>query len=267
MPLLKSSPLTLPTDEAALPSGVPIIGWHNLVTTGNISVTSAEANYPVTNLANPSTVLEWRATSTATQNITITFASQTVDYVAIARHNFTDATVAVKTPGLTTLVSTVVTNNEPLIFWFTAQALTGVVITITGATTTPRAAVVYAGKLLVCERSMDVGPEILIPRFARKTELVTGRSVRGDYLGSIVTSRFRAGMGIDFRHFTPDWYRSKFDPFLDAAQAHQPFFWQWEPVQYPLESAFVWLTDDPTPTTSPITGRVGVSLKVDGIRE
>lgn len=271
MALFKSSPLTLPTSERLLPAGVPIIGWHNLVTNTNVVASSSNTSYPVSNLGNPSTVLEWRATGAGAQTLTTTFSSQTVDYVAIARHNFgtQDISVTLKRSGGSTIMGPVSpTTDEPIILWFSAETGTQVQVALGASTADPaRAAVLYVGKLLVCERGVDVGSEFLIPRFARKTEMIAGRSARGDYLGSVVLSRFRAGMQIDFRHFTPDWYRSNFDPFLDEAQAHHPFFWHWHPSTYPDETAFVWLTEDPAPQTSPITGRVGVQLKVDGIRE
>ena len=62
-----------------------------MVTIHSVSSTSSASNYPVSNLANPATHLKWEVgadspASTYTY-ITVNFASQSIDYVAIARHN------------------------------------------------------------------------------------------------------------------------------------------------------------------------------------
>jgi len=270
MPLVQASGLVLSAGDAAMPAGVPIIGWHNVVTSASISATLEDSSYPAVNLANEATALEWRSTGTGavTINNTISYAGN-VDYVAIARHNFgtTGRTVTISGPGGTLVSTYTPTDDEPLIFQFTPQVLASIAIALDAGTEAARAAVVYVGKLLYCERGVDIGPEFLIPRFGRKTDVVSGRSVRGDYLGSIVLSRYTAGLNVDFKHFTPAWYRDSFDPFLESAQAHHPFFWQWSPVAYPLETAFVWLAEDPKPMTNPITSRVAVSMTLDGITE
>lgn len=270
--LIVSSNLTLLPEETFAP-GVPLILWNSIVSTSNLAADSEADNYPATNLVNPSTLEEWRATAAADVEISITTGSaDDLDGVGIARHNFgsqgigvevgyydeSDAWVSLAGPQ-------VPPNDEPLLFHFTAQPLAIVVVKLAAGAAAPRAAVLYVGKMLVCERGFDVGPEFKAPRFARKTVLTTGRSVRGDYLGRVAEAQWIAGAEFTFSHLRPDWYRTHFDPFISAAQKDVPFFLAWSPVDYPSEVTFCWFNDDPVPMTSPVTGRKKIVLSIDGI--
>lgn len=280
--LIQSSTLILSTAEDALPDGTPLILYDNRVTIANITSDSEDADYPVTNLANPATNLEWRGASNSPTATTVQIDATVnsvveVDAVGIARHNFGTEGIAVTVYHVTSdspndehLLAgpQIPSNDEPLLFQFTAQSVFKIRVELTvPASIVPRAAVMYVGKLLVTERGFDVGSDFLVPRFARKTDFVNGRSWAGDFLGRIVTSESIENIQLQWRHFTPAWYRSYFDPFVEAAQNDTPFFLAWSPDDYPYEVAYVWLADDPLPPTSPITGRVGISLKLDGIKE
>lgn len=157
--------------------------------------------------------------------------------------------------------------DEPLLFLFSEVSLSQLVISIAVGSELPRAAVLYVGKVLRCERSFDVGQEFTPPRFARKTDSVNGMSTRGGFLGRIITGQVLDGSQAVFRHFTPDWYRQYFDPFIAAAQRDTPFFFAWAPDDYQYEVAYGWLTKDPMPQVSPITRRMHVTLDMGGIVE
>ncbi len=74
-----------PADD---PAGVPLIGWHNLVTTGNVTSTTADADFPITNVANPATHLKWvGGVNTGDEVITIAVNAE-IDYVAVVKHNW-----------------------------------------------------------------------------------------------------------------------------------------------------------------------------------
>ena len=93
--------LVLSAEEDALPANTPLIGWQNLVTFSNVSSDTADADYPITNIANPATNIEWRAADTTAQEIFLALNTvEDVDYVGIARHNFgsPDAAIAVELP-------------------------------------------------------------------------------------------------------------------------------------------------------------------------
>lgn len=68
----------------------PIIGYQNLVTSANVTSTTAADGFPIENVSSPSTYLRWEGTSIVSDEyITLNLASvEDVDYVGIARHNF-----------------------------------------------------------------------------------------------------------------------------------------------------------------------------------
>jgi len=273
MALIKASGLALSAADALLPAGVPLIGSDNVVEFGNVSATSEQTSYPVTNIVNPATNLEWRAAANSppgTATIAITTASaDPIDYIAVAGHNLGSAGVSVQvTSNVGTLIpSTLIVDDAPIVFQFSPQVLSTISLVLTAGSEVSRIAVVYVGKLLLCERGVEVDNDLVTPFFSRKTDVVSARSARGDYLGTVVLSRYLADATIIFKHFTPTWFRNNFEPFIRIAQAHHPFFFVWNPNRYPLETAFVWLRDDPVRPISPVTDRVNVTLQVDGIVE
>jgi hypothetical protein len=270
--LVLSEDLVLSAEDAALPAGTPLIGWHNVVIFGGIAADTTETGYPASNLSNPATSQYWKAADTTEQYLTVTTGTvDEIDYVGIAGHNFATAGIGVSIGYFDTgpvwvelSPEQVPPDDGPMLFRFTPQALTEIAIKLPPGTEAARAAVVYVGKLLVCERGPKVDDDYAPPQLGRKTQGINGRSERGDYLGRIVTSRWIETQ-FAFAHFTPDWYRSEFDPFVQAAIDDTPFFYAWKPESYPYEVGYLWLTDDPVPLTSPVTGRISVTLKVGGI--
>lgn len=284
--LVLSNNLVLSAAAAALPSGTPLILYDNIVTPTNIVATDEDSNFPATNLANPSTEQEWRGAddgSPVTGAFYLTVTTNTVEEIAavgIARHNFGSAAIAVSVErydGLdesspanevwTEVVQPQIpANDEPLLLVFTSQSMEKVRVKLAEGSDLPRAAVLYVGPLLRCERGMPMERAFTPPRFGRKTEVVTGKSERGDYLSRIVISRSTES-DITFEKFTAAWYRTNFDPFLQSAEQDVPFFLAWSPDDYPDEVAYCWLTADPAVAHSHITGRMDVSLKLGGIFE
>lgn len=270
--LVISSSVVL-TADAAIPAGTPLIGWHNLVTFSNVSADSEDTAYPATNLANPSTNLEWRSETDVLQYLT--FAVNTlldVNYVGVARHNWGSAQIAVSIEYYNGSIWVALTSPQippddaPLMFVFTGLSAASFRIKLAAGDEAPRAAVAYVGVLLVCERGVDVGTDFPVPVDARKTTVVNGMSEAGDFLGRKVVNQFLEWQ-MTFKHFRPDWYRTYFRPFVRAAQRDVPFFYTWAPDDYPYEVVFAWFRDDPIPLTTPQTGRVGVDLVCGGIVE
>jgi hypothetical protein len=273
--MLVISPSVVIAPGTTIPPGTPLIGWHNLVTRGNVSATSEDPSYPATNLANPATNLEWRAT--VVDQVYLHAELNTlllVNYVAVARHNFGSAQIPVQ-PGYFNEAlewnplapEQVPPDDAPLLFVFDEpQSLATVKMKLNPGIAAPRAAVWYVGVLLALERGVDVGTDFPVPLDARKTSVVNGRSEAGDFLGRQVTSQFLE-WNAAFKHFTPAWYRTYMRPFVRAAQRDVPFFYTWAPDDYPYEVTFAWLRDDPIPLTNPATGRVGVDLVCGGIVE
>lgn len=278
--LVISQNLVLTAAEDVLPDGTPIILYDNKVTSANVTADSEDSDYPAVNLANPATNQEWRGASDSPLPSTVLIdvdinSVDLVDAVGIARHNFGSAGIAVTilqvvpdSPGDEAILAgpQVPPDDEPLLFQFTATSFVTLRIQLDIDEEAPRAAVLYAGKALITERGFEIDRDFVVPPMGRKTDAINGRSERGDFLGRIITSQF-IETEVSWKHFTASWYRTYFDPFVDAAQQDTPFFLAWSPDDYPYEVAYCWLTDDPTPTTSPVTGRITVGLKLGGILE
>jgi len=253
----------------------PIIGYENRVTTSNISSTTADTSYPVTNLANPSTELHWEGelSSPAVDEYIIMALNteELVDYIGIADHNFYSEQIEVSVEVLNDdspsawdeIVSGVIPPNDgPLIFRFTPQGITSIRVRMRPGNAAPRAAVVYAGKLLVVQRRIYVGHTPI--SYGRNTSVVNARSESGNFLGRIVINETRE-TNIAFENLTPAWYRTYFEPFV-AACNEIPFFFAWRPDAYPNEVGYLWFTDDPKPANSLPNGMMSISFNVNGIR-
>jgi hypothetical protein len=230
----------------------PLIGWQNLVTASGVSTDTALANYPAVNLANPATHLEWRAADTTEQHITIvTDGLSLIDYVAVARHNFGSGKIPVSIEGFIAGVWTEIESavllppdDAPVLWRFQPQALPQLRIRLQTGIAAGRAAVVYAGKLLIMERRLWVGHTPL--PHGRKSTVTNGMSESGQFLGRIVLGAWRETVA-PFQLISPAWYRANMDAFLAVAQ-QAPFFFAWRPASYPLEVGYAWLIpDDPMP--------------------
>lgn len=253
----------------------PLIGWESLVRTGNISSTTAATGFPASNLANPSTNLRWEGeggSPEADEYITMALdTAELVDYVAIARHNFATAQIAVSIEVLdqdaspaawNEIVADVIPPNDgPLMFRFTPQAVSSIRIRMQPGSAAPTAAVVYCGALLVLQRRIYVGHTPVT--MGRKSKVTNARSESGNFLGRIVTAQM-TGTEVDLTNLTPAWYRANIEPFiLDAVE--RPFFFAWRPSDYPYEVGYCWLTNDPQPSNSLANGMMQVSLEMAGV--
>jgi hypothetical protein len=243
------------------------IGWHNLVTSGNVTTTSNEAGFPAINLANPTTFQLWRAAAAGAVNITVMFGEATeVDYVGIARHNFGSAGIGYQLQG--TVNGSAWSNidaaqapadNGIIVHEFTAQALLGLRIQLGAGSAAAQAAVLHVGSITRLQRRIYVGHTPL--NLGRQTAVSTGMSESGQFLGRVVTRREYVTQNLD-----PDWYRETLDPFAEASAAGT-FFWAWRPSSYPNEVGYAWATDNPQPSNDRANGMMGFALAVQGIIE
>lgn len=250
----------------------PVIGWHNIVTSTNVSADTEEQNYPASNVGNPATHLEWRADDTTEQYLTITTGfGEDIDYLAIAKHNLSSGEIPVSIgyfdtsspPVWVELISEMMlVDDGPVLFRFTAQSLATIEIKLGSGVDPARIAVVYVGQLLTLERKIYVG-HTPMPH-GRKNDVQNGMSETGNFLGRVVLGSWREST-IPLSLIDPDWYREYMDPFL-AVAASTPFFFAWRPETYPLEVGYGWLTEDPAPTPAGQGGnRIAFDLKVRGV--
>jgi hypothetical protein len=245
---------------------LPVIGWHNMVTISNATASSTAIGYPISNVANPSTQLKWRAASTAAQTVELgVAATDDIDYVGIAGHNFGSAGIALAidrngaSPAWDEIVEEFMpATDDAIIARFTPGAYSRLRLRLASGSAAAQVAVIYVGKLLVCERGLpgDHTPVNL----GRSSKVTNNRSEAGHFLGRVQTGR-QAGSQASFRHLTSGWYRTYFDPFLKVAET-EPFFFAWKPQEFPGDVGYCWLTNDPQPTRDFTTGRMHVDLNL-----
>lgn len=255
----------------------PLVGYHNLVTSSNLTTSSEDPDHPAANLATPATHLYWRGDGFASpaddEFITVvTDTAELIDYVGIARHNFGSALIPVtievqQTDGAEWQAVTsevLLPNDGPALFRFTPQGAYAVRIRLRASlqtTTPPEAAVVYVGTLLVLQRRIYVG-HTPIP-YGRQARVTNARSESGAFLGRIVLSQQRNSQ-VNLQNLQPNWYRTYLDPFVEASR-EQPFFFAWRPLDYPFEVGYAWMTNEPVPTNQRSNGMMQIQFQMSGI--
>lgn len=269
--------ITSPNYLTDYETGLPIIGWQNLVEIQYISATSERPLFPVTNLANPATHLIWQEELGAIgsnnyltvqlplDNSVSPAVAQTINYVAIAKHNFgtLGITVSVETnlneAGFVTQVTHNPTDDSPIIFQLEPQQANVVRVKLTPAADRRSAAVLYVGNLLTLERSIKIDVEHTPITFGRINNIITGMSESGQFLGRL-TKNHSLESSVEFAHFTPDWFRTYMDPFLESAH-DVPFFWAWNPLNA-SDVGYSWVTRDPIAKINPVTGRFSLTIEM-----
>jgi hypothetical protein len=258
----------------------PLIGYETVVAAGNVTATTQDADWPASNLANPSTFLKWKAdpgSPVVDEYLTVTpDSAEDIDYVGIAGHNFGSGQMPVSIEYLDETASppdwveliteTLLPDDGPVLFRFTPQPFTQLRVRIQPSLAAVPveqafAAVLYVGKLLILQRRIFVG-HTPIP-YGRRLNVANHRSISGAFLGRIVLSE-TTETSVELQALTPDWYRSYFEPFLVAAK-ETPFFFAWRPGAYPREVGFAWLTGDPQPSNQMANGLMQVSFDMAGI--
>lgn len=270
MSVIFSDSLVASMSDPVIELNSPIFGYQSFVNVAGVTSGNAATGYPITNVANISTASIWKANATTQQYVTVTVSpAQTVDYIAVARHNFSTAGVAVSVetqvgsgdPWVEVIPASIPANNNAIIFRFVPQTAFGVRLKLAASTAEPEIAVIFVGKLLVSSQRIYVGHSPIT--LNRRVDVVSGMSESGNYLGRIVTGSNLA-TSVSLTNLKPDWYRANFDPFVLAAQT-TPFFFGWRPYSYPDEVGFAWLTNDPTPSNMMSNGMMQVSLEMNGV--
>jgi Concanavalin A-like lectin/glucanases superfamily len=243
-------------------------GWHHtaLVRTGNVIKLFIDGVQEGSNLAIIGSVND---SSSALCVGSIGAAFTTTDWIGwIDEFRLTVGvarwTTTFTPPTAAAAAGSMITDNKPILFRWTPGVPMGFInLRIRPETAAPEIAVVYAGELLVLERSITIGRGHVPITYGRRTNIVNGMSETGNFLGRIVLCEYRESKA-EFEWFTPAFYRSDIDAFLDFAQ-EAPFFWVWNPEEYPEEVGYVWLTNNAEPETDPVTRRIALTLEMRGI--
>lgn len=254
-------------------SNSPVVGYEQRTTSSNLSTTSADADYPVTNLANSATNLRWQSEVTDEVYVTATIdTTELIDYVGIAKHNFYTAQIAVSVEGLTTdagspqdwveLNAPVIPSDDgPLLFRFTAQSFYAIRVRMQEGTAAARIGALRVGKLLLLQRRIYVGHTPIT--LGVSSDILSGRSENGHYLGRLVTGQKNV-TSVSMVNLTPDWVRDNLVPFIRSA-VDEPFFFAWRPGDYPSEIGYAWLSNDPQPNNMRSNGMMQFSMEMTGI--
>jgi hypothetical protein len=249
----------------------PYVGWHNQVAHGNVSADSEAAGYPVTNLANPSTVNRWRSDSSAEQLVTVTDLDGETDYVAIETHNLGSggATVSVEAitaePGAgweTVHSGASPADDKSLLLRFPKGFYTGVRLRIVPDAVPPYIAVLHVGELIVIPSG--IAPGYTPINDGLEVEIVTGRADSGAYLGAIVTSS-SLSTTTPLKLLPRSWFETVFRPFVEAANEGVPFFFAWSPVQRPDQVAYCWIDGQALPSIGQVDGSFDIDLPMRGV--
>lgn len=245
----------------------PQIGYHTYTRGGNASVTvSGETiDGPKDAVLRPETHEAWVPPSVPATCKVDFGAAQQVDYVALGGHTLGSAgsTVLVETSlddaTYTTFAAGLVpANDAAIIFRDTQRSARFVRVTVTGAVA--RIAVIYAGLILKMMKSVQGGYAPIT--MSRQSELQFAMSRGGQFLGSAFRRHGIAG-NIAFSNLAAAWVRASFDPFIKSAREY-PYFLAWNPLEFPLESGYVWTDKDIVPRYNGLLDLMDVSWDMVG---
>lgn len=279
MTIIISQALVL--NPQTVPLNTPVFGWNNRIT--SVAASNENPSYPASNLINPSTALRWQVDGTISPSPSNTDVYLTVDtslfgdvdYLAIAVHNLGTGQNSVSVEYLDTTLSPetwtelitqhILANNDPVLFRFTSTTYHSLRLRIQpsplAVQTTPFIAVMHIGKLLVMPRGTHTDHTPI--NLGIQSNVMTGRSETGNFLGRVILSEQRA-TSIAFQRLTSDWYRTYMQPFIVAAKAH-PFFFAWKPQEFPADVGYCWLASDTQPSRHFDTGTMAITLQMGGV--
>lgn len=272
MAIVISDDIVLSSDDtdAGVNNNNPRIGWHNVLTTSNVTASSSASGYPAVNAAIPVTHLKWVASASGVQTLVVSLGSaDTVNYFGVVGHNFgTDGTnikLQSSTDGSSWTDVTdarVPANDYAFMEEFADTTAQYFRLHMTANTEAPRVSILYIGRVLRMQRRLYVGHKPLT--LNRSVVVSSGFSENGQFLGRVVRRRKLEG-SVDFKNITPTWYRSTFDPFVTAAE-NTPFFFAWRPGTYPDEVGFMSMNGDPDANNDLPNGFMSISMRMQGIR-
>lgn len=269
--MLFISPALVVTPADPEQAHYPLIGIETKVTLANVSADSEVSGYPVTNLANPLTVSEWRSASTAEQLITIEDLEGQTDYVGIARHNLGSAGVAVTVEGITgeidaewevLLDSVTLGDDSPHVFRFAKDYYVGIQLRLVPADVAPKIAVMFAGALQTIWKGIAPGYTPL--HLGEQIDILNGRSASGEHLGAIVTGATLASTA-SFQDIDPEWFAANMPALLSRLNRGASFFWLWSPTTHPDHVAYANLARTAVPVISRATEHYDLDLSMSGL--
>jgi hypothetical protein len=252
--------------DGATPLNHPRVCYQTWTRGITPTVSSTASGFYAGALANSLTNEYW-SPSSSVATIQYDFGqSRSIDYVAVGAHTLgTTASTVVVAYSIddityTDLPDFIAADNSAVVILFEAVDARYVRITITYAAAAPVVSVVYAGLSLAMQRAIYGGHSPVT--LSRDTTAYSQVSASGQWLGR---STVRRGLktSASFRHLTAAWCRSYLDPFAKSARNY-PYFFGWNPSQFPAEVALCWSNSDITPTNMGIRDLMEVSFDING---
>jgi len=183
----------------------------------------------------PNTYERWLSASGTMTDRFQTASSEKIDYIAIGAHNLGSkgSTIVVATAPtvngtFTDRAALTPSNDGAIMFLFDpVEGVQDVKVTVAGGTNR-EIGVVQAGIALQMYQPIYGGhtPQDL----SAVTNYQTTKSDTGQFLGRGITTK-GTNTNFSFRHLDPDWYRERFQPFVEHAKS-KPFFIKWRPDLY-----------------------------------
>ena len=265
MAIVISDALVLSQQTVEQDANKGLLCWRNIVTAGDISATSETAQGPASNMANPSTSFGWEAENTDQQDIDIE-SGETLDYIAIARHNLRSPAeyriqYIVGGSTVTIIDWRAVPRRQALLFFLNEATPDTIRLSIRNNSQAPKIAVIYAGLATRMERGIYVGHTPIT--MGNQLTTVGSISESGQYLGEIIR-REKYTTSVDLQNLTPQWLRDELLPFFQQ-RPRAPAFWAWRPDKYSAEVGYSWLVGDPRPSNQRPNGMMQVSFNLDAI--
>lgn len=234
-----------------------------------VTVSSEVVGFPADAPLRPETHEAWQPTVLpATWQFNIG-TLQDVNYAGLAGHNLGSAGVSIKAEtsmdgvAWTALAPEHIPSDDaPIMLLDSMRQSFHIRFTFAGAgIVMPKVASIFVGKTLDLYRPIYGGHSPL--QLSRDTVLQSAVSQGGQFIGQVI-QRMGVQGNVSLKNLPASWYRSDFDPFVEAT-LNYPYFYAWRPLTFPLESAYVWNTDDITPSNSGKRDTMEVTLKVRGI--
>jgi hypothetical protein len=262
--------MTIVLNPTTLADNGCIIGYQNLLELGTVVASSENADYPVENCFDWLTTDYFKPAATGTINIDLTLTSgMPADYFAFYAHTLHTTGCSIKLQyhngsGYVDATDTITpTTSVPMLYTFDEVTATLWRVVVTTASTVPALGVVCFGKALTLPRGVYIGYSE--PLFGRANKFINSVSEGGSFLGrSVIASAVRSTLSLQYA--SDSWMRDYWLDFVEHAEG-KPFFYLWNPRDYPTECAFCWAEGDIPAPTHTHYGYMGTSFTVRGLIE
>lgn len=238
--------------NSAPAAGNPLIGYKTILDITTVSADSSPEETPAVNVINEQTNQFWKSDSLAEQRFyLINTDNASVDYIAIAKHNFGTGGIEWILQGSNESdsdgpiwedinESAIPVNDNAIMVYFDTTSYDQYSILMTPVATLPQMAHVKLGEILVMERCIKAPHKSIT--LSRVSKVISNTSENGAFLGRILVNQYLE-TDYDFRNITPIFYRDHVDEFSIHAVTGA-FFIAWKPLAYPNEIAYGWAKSD-----------------------